>query len=142
MPTLTTTSHLQVDLTETNTEEDDKTSEVYSSDSEEEEEEIYLKDVGFRTLLSAHAIEEATMASEPVSAMASNRECNKAQGKPTAKKRKKEPSVFNCTWYKDKNGVTRRRKKKNWKVAARKSMKNFLYSGGATTRVTMVVPKK
>ena len=59
-----------------------------------------------------------------------------------SKQKKVEPSYPNNRWYTDKKGVFRKRRKKSWKVAARKSMKNFLFNGGTATRVTMAAPEE
>ena len=47
-------------------------------------------------------------------------------------------SVGKPRWYTDKNGVFRKRRKPNWKVASRKAMKQFLRRGS----FALPTPKK
>ena len=63
---------------------------------------------------------------------------------PEAKKAKSdkpvEPVVFFHTWYTDKKGVFRKRRKPNWKVAARKQFGGYFHSRGSKVRSTMTTP--
>lgn len=63
---------------------------------------------------------------------------------PEAKKAKSdrpvEPVVFFHTWYTDKKGVFRKRRKPNWKVAARKQFGGYFHSRGSKVRSTMTNP--
>lgn len=51
-----------------------------------------------------------------------------------------EPVLFFHTWYTDKKGVFRKRRKKNWKVAARKQFQGYFHCKGSKVRSTMVKP--
>ena len=69
-----------------------------------------------------------------------NTETEKPEAKKAKSDRPVEPVVFFHTWYTDKKGVFRKRRKPNWKVAARKQFGGYFHSRGSKVRSTMTNP--